>query len=338
MLEKIKKIVKILRYFVSVESELVRVLDRIDDLETEIKSQNGQINDLLVQSEKIRDVYQGLEKEITDIKDHLGEQEFEKLISDPNKMSKLNRRLSISPTVWGDERRLHISEKASVYTSFFNTNSGDIYIDDYTFAGSNVSILTGSHEKQLIGLARRAYEYHEGRDIRIGKGVWLASNTTIIGPCEIGDNAVIAAGAVVTSGTIVPPNAIFAGIPAKKIGEISVDEEMEYDNPYIQEALDREQGILFLDGCSELIHKEIDGNQYKGCWMIDSKVKIYCNRPCISFKYMVDNLENDMKIIVNEKEYTIDNLTGELNIQVERVLEIKKNFNNKIYFGIRMDE
>jgi carbonic anhydrase/acetyltransferase-like protein (isoleucine patch superfamily) len=39
--------------------------------------------------------------------------------------------------------------------------------------------------------------------------------------CEIGSNSIIAAGAVVTEGTIVPPGCIFAGVPAKKVKDIS---------------------------------------------------------------------------------------------------------------------
>ena len=61
---------------------------------------------------------------------------------------------------------------------------------------------------------------HENHDILIGNGVWLASNTTILGPCSIGDNAAIAAGSVVTPNTVVPPNVLFAGMPAHFVKNI----------------------------------------------------------------------------------------------------------------------
>ena len=38
---------------------------------------------------------------------------------------------------------------------------------------------------------------------------------------EIGSNSIIAAGAVVLEGTIVPSGSIFAGVPAKKVKDIS---------------------------------------------------------------------------------------------------------------------
>jgi carbonic anhydrase/acetyltransferase-like protein (isoleucine patch superfamily) len=38
---------------------------------------------------------------------------------------------------------------------------------------------------------------------------------------SIGENCIIAAGAVVLEGTIVPPGSIYAGVPAKKVKDIS---------------------------------------------------------------------------------------------------------------------
>ncbi|MBR8429662.1 hypothetical protein K6Y76_22955 [Burkholderia cenocepacia] len=56
----------------------------------------------------------------------------------------------------------------------------------------------------------------DGRDIVIGKGVWIASNAIVLGPCTIGDNAVVAAGAVVTGGQL-ESGCLYAGVPAKRI-------------------------------------------------------------------------------------------------------------------------
>lgn len=53
--------------------------------------------------------------------------------------------------------------------------------------------------------------------ITIGEGVWLGFNVTVLKGVNIGNGAVIAAGAVVTKS--VPELEIWAGIPAKKIGE-----------------------------------------------------------------------------------------------------------------------
>lgn len=51
----------------------------------------------------------------------------------------------------------------------------------------------------------------------IGNNVVIGTGAIIIGDVEIGDNSIIGAGAVVTHN--VPPYTIYAGNPAKKIGE-----------------------------------------------------------------------------------------------------------------------
>jgi acetyltransferase-like isoleucine patch superfamily enzyme len=45
--------------------------------------------------------------------------------------------------------------------------------------------------------------------------VWIAAGATIIGGVTLGENSVVAAGAVVTRD--VPPNSLVAGVPAKVI-------------------------------------------------------------------------------------------------------------------------
>lgn len=122
--------------------------------------------------------------------------------------------------VWGDPTRLRISPTARMLNTLFNTSSGCIVIGEYTFASHNVSIITGHHDYRLVLEQRISTIADEGRDIIIGKGVWLCSNTLILGPCRIGDHAVIAAGAVVVPGTIVDEGDIYGGTPARKISSI----------------------------------------------------------------------------------------------------------------------
>lgn len=47
--------------------------------------------------------------------------------------------------------------------------------------------------------------------------VWVGANSVILKAVHIGSGAVVAAGAVVTKS--IPPNEIWGGVPAKKIGE-----------------------------------------------------------------------------------------------------------------------
>jgi len=54
------------------------------------------------------------------------------------------------------------------------------------------------------------------KPIEIGSDCWIGVNAVILKGVTIGDGAVIGAGAVVAKS--VPPNEIWAGVPAKKIG------------------------------------------------------------------------------------------------------------------------
>jgi carbonic anhydrase/acetyltransferase-like protein (isoleucine patch superfamily) len=71
--------------------------------------------------------------------------------------------------------------------------------------GDNVSI---GHNAIVHGC-------HVHDNVLIGMGAIVMDN------CEIGSNTIIAAGAVVTEGTKVPSGCIFAGVPAKKVKDIS---------------------------------------------------------------------------------------------------------------------
>ncbi|MGL5544389.1 MAG: DapH/DapD/GlmU-related protein, partial [Cetobacterium sp.] len=51
------------------------------------------------------------------------------------------------------------------------------------------------------------------KPIEIGKGVWIGGNVSILPGVTLGDNVIVAAGAVVTKNF--PPNCIIAGVPAK---------------------------------------------------------------------------------------------------------------------------
>ena len=54
--------------------------------------------------------------------------------------------------------------------------------------------------------------------VTLGKNVWVGAHATILPGVTVGDNAVIAAGAVVTKD--VPANTVVAGVPAKIIKTI----------------------------------------------------------------------------------------------------------------------
>lgn len=59
--------------------------------------------------------------------------------------------------------------------------------------------------------------------IRLGKNVWVGAHATVLKGVTVGDDAVIAAGAVVTKD--VPAGAIVAGVPARVIRYVPRDEK-----------------------------------------------------------------------------------------------------------------
>lgn len=120
--------------------------------------------------------------------------------------------------VFGDASRLKISDSAVVNDALFNLVSGGIEIHDHVFFGHGVSILTGTHDFRKFGLDRIKAVPTFGRDVVIEEGAWLASKVTVLGPCIIGANAVVASGSLVTDD--VPPYTLVAGVPAQLIKEI----------------------------------------------------------------------------------------------------------------------
>lgn len=87
---------------------------------------------------------------------------------------------------------------------------GGIDIEDGVFIAPKVSLLTEEHPLA----PENRHSLTVGR-IHIKRNVWLGANVTVTQGVTIGENAVVAAGAVVTKD--VPDNAVVGGIPAKII-------------------------------------------------------------------------------------------------------------------------
>lgn len=117
--------------------------------------------------------------------------------------------------IFGDLERVHVDATAVVNDALFNSVSGSITVGPHAFFGHGVCLLTGTHDASRTGVERGASIPREGRDIVVGEGAWIASNATVLGPCRIGANAVVAAGAVVTED--VAPDTVVGGVPARVI-------------------------------------------------------------------------------------------------------------------------
>jgi acetyltransferase-like isoleucine patch superfamily enzyme len=90
---------------------------------------------------------------------------------------------------------------------------GGITIEDDVLIGPKVNLITENHpldpanRKMLVS-----------RPIVVKRNAWIGASATILSGVTIGENSVVAAGAVVNSD--VPPNTVVGGVPAKVIKSI----------------------------------------------------------------------------------------------------------------------
>ena len=105
-------------------------------------------------------------------------------------------------------RQMHFGEHVFINHSFTAMSVGGIYLGDRVQIGPHVTIVTDNHDLHDRSILRC-------RPVRIGNGVWIGANVTILPGVTVGDRAILAAGAVVTKD--VPANSIVGGNPAKVI-------------------------------------------------------------------------------------------------------------------------
>lgn len=134
----------------------------------------------------------------------------------------IRRYIATTPMIWGDERNVKIGKNVHLVDVTINCRSGKVSIGDDAFFGHGVMLLTGMHDFKKRGHLRHSAVPGEGRDITIGAGAWIASHAIVIGPCSIGENAVVGAGSVVSG--LVEPGALYAGNPARLIKLIDFEE------------------------------------------------------------------------------------------------------------------
>lgn len=117
--------------------------------------------------------------------------------------------------VYGPTERLKLGSDTQVNNAIFNTVSGTIKVGDEAFFGFNVCVLTGRHDYSRVDRTRQDAELEAVNNIEIGRGAWLATNVTVLGPSCIGEWAVVSAGSLVRGD--VPPYAVVAGVPARLV-------------------------------------------------------------------------------------------------------------------------
>lgn len=127
---------------------------------------------------------------------------------------------------WGGQ---HVHFGNGIYANFNLTlvDDGDIFVEDNTMFGPNVTIATAGHPIYPPLRANKHYQFN--KSVHIGKNVWLGANVTVLPGVTIGDNTVVGAGSVVTKD--LPANVVAVGTPCKVLGSIgSHDHDYFYKN------------------------------------------------------------------------------------------------------------
>jgi acetyltransferase-like isoleucine patch superfamily enzyme len=114
---------------------------------------------------------------------------------------------------------IHSDFTAGPY-SFVSSNSciwPKVEIGAYTMLGPRVSIVGDDHIYSKPGVPMLFAGRPDLRRTVIGPDVWIGCGAIVMTGVSIGEGAIVAAGAVVTHN--VPAYEIYAGVPAKRIGE-----------------------------------------------------------------------------------------------------------------------
>ncbi|MCQ0051019.1 sugar O-acetyltransferase [Pediococcus acidilactici] len=145
---------------------------------------------------------------------------FKKLFADVGENVTI---MSLFRVTYGKHMRLGNDVLINANANFLDANL--VTIGDRVLIGPDVKFYCGEHS---IDASKRFGKRSDGssyvisttRPIEVGNDVWIGGNVTILPGVKIGNNTIIAAGAVVNKD--VPDNAIFGGVPAKKIKDLPV--------------------------------------------------------------------------------------------------------------------
>ena len=131
---------------------------------------------------------------------------FSELIGEP-----VGENFGLFPPFYTDfGKNIHIGNQVFINADCKFQDQGGIYIDDGALIGHGVVLATLNHDMD----PEKRQQLHPA-PLHIGKRVWVGANATILPGVTIGDNSVVAAGAVVTKD--VPADTVVGGVPARVI-------------------------------------------------------------------------------------------------------------------------
>lgn len=114
-----------------------------------------------------------------------------------------------------DKAKIHIGVNTTIGYHTFMFASAGLEIGNDCMIAPFVYFVDSDHAtKKGINLNQQK---NSTAPIKVGNDVWIASNATILKGVSIADGAIVAANSLVNKN--IGPNEIWAGTPAKKIGE-----------------------------------------------------------------------------------------------------------------------
>lgn len=136
----------------------------------------------------------------------------------PRRHIRAGRGLRLSPTAsFANGSRIFIGDRVGIgaFCSIWaGDHSGTIAIGEDSLFGPEVFVTAANYSLDFRGPVTESPMVEA--DVRIGCNVFIGARAVILPGVEIGDNAVVGAGAVVAKS--IPPNEIWAGNPARRIG------------------------------------------------------------------------------------------------------------------------
>lgn len=105
-------------------------------------------------------------------------------------------------------RHIKLGQRVFINSNVMLVDLGGITLADDVLIGPGASLISVNHP--LDPAHRRQVETHP---VTIQRNAWIGANATILPGVTVGENAVVAAGAVVSHD--VPQNTVVAGVPAK---------------------------------------------------------------------------------------------------------------------------
>lgn len=97
-------------------------------------------------------------------------------------------------------------------------SGAEIIVENNVLIGSGVHIYTQNHQFNDLSAPIIEQGHSSSKTVRLKEGCWIGANAIILPGVEIGENAVIGAGSIVTKN--VPPKVVAAGNPARIIRTI----------------------------------------------------------------------------------------------------------------------